>query len=56
MICTDLADGLAHRVFPATGAHLPSPTVVQESTFLGLDEAAATCLIARMTLWLIVVI
>jgi hypothetical protein len=41
---------------PATGALLPSPAVVPASTFLVLDAVAATCLTARMTLRLIVVL
>jgi hypothetical protein len=56
LICADLADGLAHRVIPVSGALLPSPAVVPASTFLVLDAAAATCLTARMTFWLIVVL
>jgi hypothetical protein len=37
-------------VITVTGAFLPSPAVVQASTSLVLDAAAATCLTARKTL------
>jgi hypothetical protein len=39
-----------------TGTFSPSPVVVQASTFLVLDTAASTCVIARMTLRLLVVL
>ena len=55
-VVSDLTHGLAHREIPTRDVHLPSLAVVQASTFLVSDDAAATCLTTRMMLWLLVVL